>query len=36
MQVVFHWVRVQTFCYATEKRELQNVCTLTQWNTTCM
>ena len=22
MQVVFHWVRVQTFCYATEKREL--------------
>ncbi|MBP3385466.1 MAG: exosome protein [Candidatus Methanomethylophilaceae archaeon] len=22
MQVTFHWVRVQTFCYATEKREL--------------
>ena len=22
MQVVFHWVRVQTFCYATEKKEL--------------
>lgn len=22
MQVVFHWVRVQTFCYATERREL--------------
>ncbi|MDY5678837.1 MAG: RNA-binding domain-containing protein [Candidatus Methanomethylophilaceae archaeon] len=22
MQIVFHWVRVQTFCYATEKREL--------------
>lgn len=22
MQVTFHWVRVQTFCYATENREL--------------
>ena len=22
MQVAFHWIRVQTFCYATEDREL--------------
>ena len=22
MQVTFHWLRVQTFCYATEKQEL--------------
>ena len=22
MQVTFHWVRVQTFCYATEKQDL--------------
>ncbi|MBQ8179279.1 MAG: exosome protein [Candidatus Methanomethylophilaceae archaeon] len=22
MQVTFHWLRVQTFCYATERREL--------------
>ena len=22
MQVTFHWIRVQAFCYATERREL--------------
>lgn len=22
MQVIFHWIRVQTFCYATERRDL--------------